>query len=227
MKKLYFRASLDITAYQRHEVKRSENLVITKYSDDWAPIVQAWLRECVDANDRRIANGKSCCELEITIKAHYDDRTVKANSLMWVIYDLQAQILNREGQYIRNPIKPMELYKQDMEGYAPTHEKVCDSIDAAAIIAFAESGECEYRGHLIGRASVGGYDLTNEKVKLTFRETSSFWDTATFATFIEYKLAELETMGRDRWNDGTVKGLIDDFMKNIKEKEKPLKTVNN
>ena len=217
MKKLYFRASLDINAYQRHNVKRSENLVITKYSDDWAPIVQAWLRECVDANDRRVANGKQPCELEITIKAHYDDRTVKANALMWVIYDLQAQILNREGKYIRNPIKPMELYNQDMEGYAPVHEKWSRLDDQQAIILFAEQGECEYKGHLIKR------DVIGEEVLLTFRETSSFWDTATFATFIEYKLAELETMGRDRWNDGTVKGLIDDFMKNIKEKEKPTK----
>ena len=216
MKKLYFRASLDITAYQRHNVKRSENLVITKYADDWAPIVQAWLRECVDANDRRIANGKQPAELEISIKAHYDDRTVKANALMWVIYDLQAQILNREGQYIRNPIKPMELYKQDMEGYAPTHEKSCDTIDAAAIIAFAESGECEYRGHLINREDEK-IDTDCFITHLTFRETSSFWDTATFATFIEYKLAELETMGRDRWNDGTVKGLVDDFMDKIKK----------
>lgn len=217
MKTLYFRASLDINAYQRHNVKRSENLVITKYADDWANIVQPWLRECVDANDRRIANGKQPCELEISIKAHYDDRTVKANALMWVIYDLQAQILNREGKYIRNPITPMELYKQDMEGYAPTHEKVCDSIDAAAIIAFAESGECEYRGHLIRSDEIEDTGA----VRLEFRETSSFWDTATFATFIEYKLAELETMGRDRWNDGTVKGLIDDFMNKIKPVSKP------
>lgn len=217
MKKLYFRAALDITAYQRHEVKRSENLVITKYADDWAPIVQGWLRECVDANDRRVAKGKAPAELEITIKAHYNDRSVEANALMWVIYDLQAQILNREGQYIRNPIKPMELYKQDMEGYAPVHEKICDTTDAPAIIAFAESGECEYRGHLIGRE-----DADCSLTKLTFRETSSFWDTATFATFIEYKLAELETMGRDRFSDGVVKGLIDDFMKNIKESNKAI-----
>ena len=211
MKKLYFRASLDITAYQRHAVRRSENLVIVKYADDWASIVQTWLRECVDANDRRIASGKQPCELEITIKAHYDDRTVKANALMWVIYDLQAQILNREGKYIRNPITPMELYKEDMEGYAPVHEKICDTIDAPAIIAFAESGECEYRGHLISRD-----DADNALTRLTFRETSSFWDSSAFATFIEYKLIELETMGKDRWNDGEVKGLIDDFMNKIK-----------
>ena len=212
MKKLYFRASLDITAYQRHNVRRSENLVIVKYADDWASIIQPWLRECVDANDRRIANGKQPCDLEISIKAHYDDRTVKANALMWVIYDLQAQILNREGKYVRNPITPMELYKEDMEGYAPVHEKYCHPDDAAAIIAFAESGECEYRGHLIERC-----DLV-DSVKLYFRETSSFWDSATFATFIEYKLAELETMGKDRWNDGEVKALIDDFMYKIKNK---------
>ena len=212
MKKLYFRASLDITAYQRHAVRRSENLVIVKYADDWASIVQTWLRECVDANDRRIASGKQPCELEITIKAHYDDRTVKSNALMWVIYDLQAQILNREGKYIRNPITPMELYKQDMEWYAPVHTKTVDNEFVAAVIAFAEQGEGELRGHLVSKI----VDDLAQSTKLTFRETSSFWDTATFATFIEYKLAELETMGRDRWNDGEVKGLIDDFMNKIK-----------
>ena len=45
----------------------------------------------------------------------------------------------------------------------------------------------------------------------TFRETSSFWDTAQFTTFLEYKINELEQMGLDRWNDGEVKALIDDF----------------
>lgn len=215
MKKLYFRANLDITAYQKHEVKRSENLAIFKYADDWQPIVTAWLRECVDANDRRIANGKQPAELEISIKAHYDDRTVKANALMWVIYDVDCEILNREGKYIQHPITPMELYQQDMEGYAPVHIKICAKEDAEAVIAYAESGEPEYRGHLILRE-----ELPDGMVRLTFRETSSFWDTAQHSTFLEYKLAELETMGRDRFNDGVVKGLIDDFMKNIKEKNK-------
>ena len=211
MKKLYFRASLDITAYQRHNVRRSENLVIVKYADDWSSIVQPWLRECVDANDRRIANGKQPCELEISIKAHYDDRTVKANALMWVIYDLDCEILNREGKYIKNKVTPIELYNQDMIDYAPIHYKICRKEDVPAIIAFAESGDCEYRGHLIYQE-----ELLDGMVKLTFRETSSFWDISAHSTFLEYKLAELETMGKDRWNDGEVKALIDDFRNRIK-----------
>jgi hypothetical protein len=217
MKKLYFRASLNIDDYAKHDIKRSDNLFAVHFEKDWAQIVQTWQRECVDANDRRIANGKNCCELEITVKTHFNDRTIKANALMWVIYDLQCEILNREGKYIQHPIKPIELYNQDMEGYAPVHKHMCSKSEEWACISFAESGDekCDYPGHFVSRTYTD-----DEKVLLTFRETSSFWDSVAFATFIEYKLAELETMGRDRWNDGVVKGLIDDFMKNIKEKGK-------
>lgn len=216
MKKLYFRASLNIDDYYTKNIMQKDNMFLCRYTDDWKKIVQLWLRNCTDVNDRRIANGKEPCELEISIKSVYNSRTLKENALMWKIYDMQADILNREGQFVKNRITVQELYDQDMEGYAPIHTKTCLKEDRSAIIAFAEQGDCEYRGHLASEI-----ELNDRIVNLSFRETSSFWDTAKFSEFLEYKINELEQMGVDRWNDGEVKALIDDFKSHLtKEKMK-------
>ena len=214
MKKLFFRASLGIKPYQEHGIMRSENLALFKYGNDWADIVQTWLRNCVDENDKRVLAGKQPCELEISIKPRFKDRSVEANALMWVIYDLQAKIINREGGFV-DKVTPLELYNTDMLDYAELHMKVCNANDEEAIIAYAEAGDCEYRGHFVESVHDDDGFAT-----LTFRETSSFWDTSQFTTFLEYKINELEQMGLDRWNDGEVKALIDDFKNGLKDGKK-------
>jgi len=215
MKKLYFRASLDINDYYKHNVKRSDNLAVFRYGADWSSLVQPWLMGLVDASDKRLANGKQPIELEITVKAHYDDRSVEANALMWVIYDVKCEILNHEMQNIRNRITPMELYTQDMKDYAPHHVKIVPQEFVSAIIAYAELGEGDIKGHLESK-----FINADGTVTITIIESSSFWDSVFFATFIEYQLAELQEMGRTRFNDGFVKGLIDDFNEKIKKEGK-------
>lgn len=215
MKKLYFRATLDIQDYYKKNIMSGDNLFLCRYSDDWKKIILPYLRYITDINDKRVNDNKNPCVIEITIKPRLDDRTLKENALMWKIYEIQADILNREAQDVKNPVTIQELYDEDMKGYAPVHTKICAVNDEQAIIAFAEQGDCEYRGHLIDSVhDDDGY------ATIRFRETSSFWDTAKFSEFLEYKINELEQMGQERWNNGEVKALIDDFKAHLKEGEK-------
>jgi|WetSurMetagenome_2_1015567.scaffolds.fasta_scaffold99400_4 hypothetical protein len=212
MKHLFFRAFIKLEDWKILGITKGDNLFLCRYENDWKQIVQRWLREITEADKKRIESGKSACELEIFIKPHYADRTIKENNLMWKIYDIQAKILNNEMKNVRNPVITSELYNEDMKDYAPVHAKECSVDDELAIISFAENGEAEYKGHFINKEIIN-----NNRVVLHFRETSSFWDKMKFSEFLDYKINELEQMGIDRWNDGEVKALIIDFRKNLKE----------
>lgn len=216
MKKLFFRATLDYNDYIEHSISGTDPLVLFRYPLEWRPIVREWLRATVDANNNRIAAGKQPCFLEITVQPRLQDRTVKMNNLMWKIYEIQTTILNREQKKVQGPITSQELYDLDMQDYAPIHCKTCHESEADAVKAYAESGEPEYRGHFIGEVP-----QTNGLTALQFRETSSFWDIKKMSDFLDQKIDELETMGRDRWNDGEVRALIEDFQahKNNNKKE--------
>ena len=212
MKHLFFRAFIKLEDWKRLGINKSDNLFLCRYENDWKQIVQQWLREITEADKKRIESGKSECELEIIIKPHYADRTIKENNLMWKIYDIQANILNKEMKNVRNPVTSIELYNGDMKDYAPVHAKECSVDDELAIISFAENGNAEYKGHLVNKEIIN-----DNRVRLFFQETSSFWNKIKFSEFLDYKINELEQMGIDRWNDGEVKALIIDFRKRLKE----------
>jgi hypothetical protein len=211
MKKLFFRGSIEYQDYIDHDVTGSDDLVILRYPADWRPVVRQWLRSTVDTNAARAADGKQPCMLEVTIKPRLQDRTVKMNALMWKLYEIQCDIINRERRRVGGDVTPRELYEIDMTDYGTMHYKTCHASEKPAVVAFAESGEPEYRGHLVTEVEQG-----NGLVCLGFRETSSFWDISKMSDFLDAKILETEDMGRDRWCDGEVKAMIEDLHKNRK-----------
>jgi len=216
MKKLFFRGTVSLEDYRRFVSTNpqglAENVFIARYDLGYKQIFREWLRNTFDVNDKRIAKGKEPVELEITVKAYYDDRTVLENALLWKLYTNIAEIMNHES---KGPfVTPQNLYDLDMEDYAPIHEiDVPDNL-VSAFILVADMGEDNIKGHLVKKIDNG--DGTHH---LVFRETSSFWDTVRFSYLIKAKIDELEDMGRTRWNDGFVKAIIDDFHAHIKDKK--------
>ena len=213
MKKLFFRGTVDLEDYRRfvstNKKGLAENVFIGRYDLGYKNIFRAWLQKTFEANDKRVAKGKQPVELEITIKAHYDDRTVKENALLWKIYTNIADILNHENPRLR--VTPQDLYDKDMEDYAYYHEIDVPNHLVSAFILVAEMGEDEIKGHLVKRIDNG-----DETMHLVFQETSSFWDTVRFSELIKAKIDELEEMGRTRWNDGFTKAILDDFHVHMK-----------
>lgn len=208
MAKLRFQGFLLKEEYTKRNVLRSDDLVIIKHDRSDRERIQKELYSIIAKNDERVARGGEPIELDIVISVKYAHRSVKANNLMWLIYDIQADILNKEAKAVKK-ITRDELYRNDMNDYAPVNEKVVMKEFASAIIAFAEHDpDCEFRGHLIDKQDVG-----DDMVRLRFHQTSSFWNTAEMASFIDAKLIELEQMGRDRYGDGDVQQIIRDFNK--------------
>lgn len=214
MKKLFFRGTVDLNDYRRFVSTNSnglaENVFIARYELGFKNIFRDWLRNTFDVNDKRIAKGKESVELEITVKAYYDDRTVSENNMLWKLYTLIAEILNHENPKAK--ITPQELYDKDMEDWAIIHEIDCPTNLVSAYIIVAEMGEDEIKGHLVQKIDNG-----DGTWHLVFKESSSFFDTIRFSDLIKEKIDELEEMGRTRWNDGFVKALIDDFHKHMEK----------
>jgi hypothetical protein len=216
MKKLFFRGNVSIEDYRRFVSTNShglaENVFIARYELGYKQIFREWLRNTFAVNDKRVAKGKEPVELEITIKAHYDDRTVSENALLWILYTNLCEILNHENPRLR--VTPQQLYDKDMEDYAPIHEIDVPENLVSAFILVAEMGEDNIKGHLIKKIDNG-----DGTWHLVFQESSSFWDIVRFSDLIKAKIDELEDMGRTRMNDGFVRAIIDDFHAHMKEKK--------
>lgn len=216
MKKLFFRGTVDLNDYRRFVSTNSnglaENVFIARYELGFKNIFRKWLRNTFDVNDKRISKGKEPAELEITVKAYYDDRTVSENNMLWKLYSLISEILNHENPKAK--VTPQELYDKDMEDWATFHEIDCPANLVSAYIIVAEMGEDEIKGHLVQKIDNG-----DGTWHLVFKESSSFFDTIRFSDLIKEKIDELEEMGRTRWNDGFVRAIIDDFHAHQKEKK--------
>lgn len=208
MKKLFFRGTVSLEDYRRFVSTNPqglvENVFISRYELGYKNIIREWLRNTFDVNDRRVAKGKEPVELEITVKAFYDDRTVSENAMLWKLYSMIAEIINHENPRAR--VTPQSLYDKDMEDYATIHEIDVPANLVSAFCIMAEMGEDEIKGHFVSK-----YDNGDGTIHLVFQETSSFWDTVRFSDLIKAKIDELEDMGRSRMNDGFVKAIIDDF----------------
>jgi hypothetical protein len=216
MKKLFFRGTVSLADYRRFVSTNpnglAENVFIARYELGYKHIFREWLKNTFDVNDKRVAKGKEPVELEITIKAFYDDRTVSENALLWKLYTNLCEILNHENPRLR--VTAQELYDKDMKDYAPIHEIDVPENLVSAFILVAEMGEDNIKGHLVKKIDNG-----DKTWHLVFQESSSFWDTVRFSDLIKAKIDELEDMGRTRLNDGFVRAIIDDFHAHMKDKK--------
>jgi hypothetical protein len=213
----FFRSTIDINDFHRFlstcPKGIAENVMLARYDIGYRNIVREFLRGLFDGQDRRIAAGKSPYVVEVSLKVIGDCRTVDQNAMLWKLYTLIAEILNHDDPRAR--VKPSDLYDADMVDYAPIHTVTCHGNLVAAYKILAESGQDALRGHLIKDIDQGDGNHV-----LTFRETTSFWDTVKLADLITAKIADLEDMGRTRHTDGFVKAIIDDFHKMQSEKKK-------
>lgn len=213
MKKLFFRSTISLDDYRRFVSTNpqgiAENVFITRYDLGYKKHFREWLQSAFDANDKRLEKGKQPLELEITIKSHYDDRSVSANNLLWKALTLLSIILSKEGR----KVSPQELYDIDMIDFAPPYERTFPNEYIQAMRIMAESGEDE-TGSVIGHV-IEVRDNGDGTSTMVLQKTTSFFNTDEFSRYLECKLYELEEMGATRYNDSEVKALIDDFHKHL------------
>src|SRR5574344_822233 len=168
--KLRFSATFDPNEYRKRGILQRDGLVILKHAAEDRERVQRELYKIVAKNDEAILRGKDIIGLDVIIDIAYRKRSADANRLMWALYTIIADALNRE-QGTRNRITPEELYEQDMVDWAPRHRFVCEepSLEFFKIVLQEEKGKIKKKKKKKGICSIEVW------------QTSSFWNTKQMA----------------------------------------------
>lgn len=197
--KLRFAATFDPNEYRKRGILQRDCLVILKHADEDRERVQKELYKIVAKNDEAISRGKDLIDLDVIIDIAYRKRSADANRLMWALYTIIADALNRE-QGTRNRITPEELYEQDMVDWAPRHRFVCEepSLEFFKIVLQEEKGKIKKIETEKGICSIEVW------------QTSSFWNTKQMAEHIDRLLNTLEQMGIIRENSGDLDRIMRD-----------------
>lgn len=200
--RLRFSATFDPNEYRKRGILQRDCLVILKHAAEDRERVQRELYKIVAKNDEAISRGKDIIGLDVIIDIAYRKRSADANRLMWAIYTIIADALNRE-QGTRNRITPEELYEQDMVDWAPRHRFVCEepSLEFFKIVLQEEKGKIKKIETEKGICSIEVW------------QTSSFWNTKQMAEHIDRLLNTLEQMGIIRENSGD----LDRIMKDVED----------
>ena len=197
--KLRFAATFDPNEYRKRGILQRDCLVILKHAAEDRERVQKELYKLVAKNDEAVSRGKDLIDLDVIVDIAYRKRSADANRLMWALYTIIADALNRE-QGTRNRVTPEELYEQDMIDWAPRHRFVCEeaSLEFFKIVLQEEKGKIKKIETEKGVCSIEVW------------QTSSFWNTKQMAEHIDRLLNTLEQMGIIRENSGDLDRIMRD-----------------
>jgi len=202
MARLRFNATLpDVKVWKDHGITSRDDLILLRYTEESRSRVRAELRKITAKNDENFLAGKKQVELDIVIDIAYRPRSLSANALMWSLYALLAQAMDKENKRL-DPYTAQELYDRDMQVCAPRHVFFCthDSLPFFKIVL-----EKDY-GHVVAEK-----DAENGFTSVEIMETSSYWDSKRMSDHIERIMNELESMGITRGANGDVSKIFDDF----------------
>jgi hypothetical protein len=207
MSRLRFTATLDMNAWRSCGIKSADNLILLAYPSEAKNRVRTELTKLNQKNIELELEGKDPVELDVEIDIMYKPRSLDANRLMFLQYRVLADIMNAEAKTM-NRITADELYEHDMKDWATKHKIRCDNTSLPFIVEILE----EKRGHIRSKE----WDGTEWVMEVW--QTSSYWDTKQQSEHIDRLFDLLETMGKNRSNNGDVARIYDDF-KNWKKKE--------
>jgi hypothetical protein len=204
MAHLRFAATLpSVEVWKEHLIQKSDRLTLFEYSKDSEQRVSRELRRLNEANKKRYLKGQNPIELDVSIDIIYRPRSLRANNLMWGLYEIIAKVMDRENSRV-DPFTAEELYQRDMEDCAPRHTVFCveDSLEFFKMVLEKE------RGHVkkVDKIENGFYAIE-------IWQTSSYWDTRMMSDHINRLMNELETMGVTKENNGDIDKIFSDFEK--------------
>lgn len=140
-------------------------------------------------NARREGKELEPVPLDVEISIYYNKRSIKANNLMWALYDIIADVLGAEDKSIEKRDAEW-YYRRDMEKLAPEIKMLCP-----------------YEDHITYRTALMqsfGYITNEEKIndrngkpwmRFTTRRTTSFWNALEMTKHIEGMIQDLKDMG--------------------------------
>ena len=200
--KLRFTSFIDINEYRRREIYKNENIVLLSHKSADRPRILKELEKIFDLTERNVLQGKDPIMLDVTIDIQYRPRSIDANNLMWALYTVIAEVMNRELRSMKK-ITPQELYDEDMKDIAPRRRIMCSRDDEQYFIEVLQSDF----GGVKSRTELSG------NIVLEAWETSSRWNTKQMSEHIERLIATLEDMGVTTAGNGDVNAIFNDYQK--------------
>jgi hypothetical protein len=182
---------------------QSECLVILKHQASDRERIQKELYRIVEKNDKNIVAGKDPVELDVVIDIAYRERSPEANRLMWSLYNVLAEIMNRENKTRMSPYTAQELHDEDMVNFAPKHVVFC-KVEAKEF--FIEILNAE-------RGDVKRVQTKGERCAIEVWQTTRFWNTFQISEHIQRLLNTLEDMHVTKNNNGDIDAVFKDFEK--------------
>ena len=149
-------------------------------------------------------------EIDVTIDYVRKRRSLKANALMWSLYEIIVQALNKELRD-RAPITAARLYAEDMQRFANKATFSVPAVWGSAIAYEIQYGDRpEYEGQ---RGKVVEQIRRGDELWLTVWRTSSFWNTKEMAEHIDRLLMDIADMGITRYSNGDLDKVFADYEK--------------
>jgi hypothetical protein len=201
--KVRFTANFLPSLYRSFGIKNSDRLFLVQCKqDEYARLYEELKKLAGKVEENRIA-GKDDIDLDITVDILYRKRSLEANALMWALYTLIAEALNRENK-TRKPVTPQELYDEDMAVVAPKHRIECraESVNFFTDILSRERGRIR---EITDHPEMEGWKV------IEVWQTSSFWNTSQMSVHIERLLNTLDDMKITQHTNGDLKKVFDDF----------------
>lgn len=202
MSRLRFSGKLNLEAWRSHGILPDENLILLAYFPEAKARVRKELIALKKKNEELEAQGKESIELDVEINILYKPRSLNANRLMFKLYNVIAEMLNAEAKTM-NKITADELYEKDMEDWAAKHQIKCDNISLPFVVEILE----QEKGHVKNKSWDG------DNWVLEIWQTSSYWNTKQQSEHIDRLFSTIESMGRNRINNGDLAVIYDDFKK--------------
>lgn len=138
---------------------------------------------------------ESLVELDITVKVHYNGRSVEANSLWWSLLTLEANWINgtpiyKDGYWSKkipdDKVTPQMIHNDELEAYCEKRTMDVSEKDAWAYRRMDVPG--------IGRVH-HIEPLQGGKVRLHIWKTTRFLDTKEFSTWVKRKVDSIMSEG--------------------------------
>lgn len=184
--------------------------VILWFQDTARKRINALAEKVAEWDREREERDEEPVELDVTIDYVRKRRSLKANALMWSLYEIIAQALNKELRD-RQPVTAEQLYKQDLQRFAPKATFSVPTVWSAAIAYEIQYGDApEYEAQ---RGKVIDQIRRDDETWLTVWRTSSYWNTKEMAEHIDRLLMDIADMGITRYSNGDLDKVFADYEK--------------
>ena len=217
---LKFTATFSLDDYKKHNVTKSDDLLLLRYNYEYREKVRRELRKIVAKNEKNLANGKDPVQIVADLNIFYAHRSLDQNRWLWLAHTLEAAIVNNKrlsGELIQwntpDEVTPQMIHDDYLERFAPHATIFVD----ASNVDYLRKALSETAGRIMKET----WHSDTQKMEFLIWKTSSYFDVREFCEFAEHIEESLLSYGITLDNSVDYKNLMEDLqsIKNKSQKE--------